>query len=403
MRKFKILLKGSAVLLISSAVFLLQQFSLLPGQFTMLEGEAHSLPAFFTPYGAEDGFLFEKNGNKAFLTPQKTGAYNVDFSVFGLLRKTATIQVVDPQAVILGGETVGIKLYMQGVIVVAMSEIPGERRICPGKEAGIRTGDRILKLNHEPLSGTDALDRAVKESGGAPITLTVSRDGKIQDTVITPVYYGDGGSYKIGLWVKESAQGVGTVTFCQPETGVYGALGHAIEDFETGGVLEPAGGSITDCSIAFITKSEPGAPGEICGVFGKDTLGTISKNTHLGLYGKRESLPSAPRIPIGVSTQVEKGSATVYTDIAGGAPVGYAAEIQEIFPHKKDSNKNMVIRITDERLLSLSGGIVQGMSGSPIVQNGKLIGAVTHVFVNDPTRGYGVFIENMLAAAEGAE
>ena len=398
MRKFKILLKSGAVLLILAAVFAFQQFSLLPSQFTMLRGEAHSLPTFFTPSAPEGGFLFEKNGNQSSLTPQKTGAYAVDFSMLGILRKTATIHVLAPESVILGGDTVGIKLFMEGVIVVAMSDIPGAVRRCPGKEAGIRVGDRIVKTNGAPLSGTDELEKAVKESGGAPITLTLLRGDKMQDAVITPIYYEDGKSYKLGLFVKESAGGVGTVTFCDPESGTFGALGHAIEDFETGALIDPAGGSITDSSVAYITKSEKGAPGEICGVFGKDTLGTISKNTPLGLFGKYASPPQGPLIPIGVSTQVEKGACTVYSSVSGKTE-GYAAEIQEIFPHKKDSNKNMVIRITDEGLISLTGGIVQGMSGSPIVQNGKLVGAVTHVFVNDPTRGYGVFIENMLNEA----
>ena len=399
MRKFKFLLKGIAVLLIVSAVFALQQFSLLPGQFTMLRGEAHSLPAFFTPSQAEDGFLFEKNENGPQITPQKTGQYALDFSMLGLLRKTATVHVVEPETVILGGDTVGIKLYMEGVIIVAMSDIPGHVRRCPGKEAGLRAGDRILYINGAPLSGTDELEKAVRESSGAPITLTVSRNGKLEETAITPIYYEDGESFKIGLWVKESAGGVGTVTFCDPESGTFGALGHAIEDFETGVLIDPADGTITDASVAYITKSEKGAPGEICGVFGKDTLGTISKNTPLGLYGKFSSLPEGPRVPIGVSTQLSKGACTVYSSVSGKVQ-GYTAEIQEIFPHKKDLNKNMVIRITDKELISLTGGIVQGMSGSPIVQSGKLIGAVTHVFVNDPTRGYGIFIENMLSEAE---
>ncbi len=399
MRKFKIWLKGGAALTLAAAVFTFQQFSLVPSQFTMLCGQAHSFPPFVQVFASKDGFLMEKNGDAASLTPQKTGSFSVDVSLLGLLRKTATIHVMEPKNVILGGKTVGIKLYMQGVVVVALSEIPGTERRAPAKEAGIEIGDRVLSVDGTPLSGSDELEEAVEKSEGKSLTLTVSRGEKVWDTEVTPVYYKDGESYKLGLWVRESAAGVGTLTFSDPQSGTFGALGHAIEDFDTGTAIEPAAGSITDCSIAYITKSETGAPGEICGVFGTENIGSIEKNTSLGLYGKVAAPLSGAQIPIAVSTQVRTGDATVYTDAATGTVTGYAAEIEEVFPQKDGENKCMVIRITDERLLRATGGIVQGMSGSPLVQDGRLIGAVTHVFVNDPTRGYGVYIENMLSEA----
>ncbi len=399
MRKLKIWLRGGAAILLAAAVFAVQQFSLVPAQFTMLCGEAHSFPAFVAVHASKDGFLMKKNGDAASLTPQKTGSFAVDVSLLGLLRKTATIHVMEPKNVILGGQTVGIKLYMQGVMVVALSEIPGTGRRAPAKEAGIEVGDRVLAVDGVSLSGSDELEAAVEKSEGKGLTLTVSRGGKTWDTVATPLYYKDGESYKLGLWVRESAAGVGTLTFQDPVHGTYGALGHAIEDFETGSAIEPARGNITACNVAYITKSEAGAPGEICGVFGAENIGSIEKNTNVGLYGKMASPPNGAQIPIAVSTQVHTGDATIYTDVVTGTAVGYAAEIQEVFPQKDGENKCMVIRITDERLLRATGGIVQGMSGSPIVQNGKLVGAVTHVFVNDPTRGYGVYVENMLSEA----
>lgn len=361
MRNFKYMLKGVSALLAAAMVAGFQQYIHLPEEFTMLRGEAHALPAFVAVRAAEDGFLMEKSGDSAKVTPTMSGSFPVDFSVFGVLKKAAVIHVVDPQSVVLGGKTVGMKLYMDGVLVVGMSEIPGTGRRAPGKEAGIMVGDRILAVDGETLSGSDALEKTVAESGGRTLTLSVSRGGKTWDTAITPVYYADGESYKIGLWVRESTAGIGTVTFSDPKTGAYAALGHGIEDPDTGVTVQPARGSLTDCKIAYITKSQSGAPGELCGVFGEETVGSITKNTDIGLYGVLSPPPDGTLVPIAVSTQVESGAATVYSDVAGGNPVGYAAEIQQVFPQKQSGTKNMIVRVTDERLLRLTGGIVQGM------------------------------------------
>jgi len=380
MRMYKNVLKTLGMLLLLFAVWTYGQFSALPVEFIMLRGQTHSLPAFAMPSTAEGGFLVEKVGEDTALTPTESGTFSVDISALGILRKTAQIHVVEPRRVVLGGEAVGIKMYMEGVLVIGLSEIPGTGR-APGKEAGIAPGDRILKVNGVPLSGSSALEKAVEESEGNPLSLSVGRGQETREVQIAPVYYTDGGAYKIGLWIRESAAGIGTVTFSIPENGSYAALGHPIEDADTGTAVASSGGSITDCEIVYIEKGEEGAPGAVRGVFGADK-GRIEKNTEIGLYGTLSVPVSGAEIPVAVSTQVKKGTATIYSDIAGGAPKGYAIEIERILHRKNPGAKNMVVRITDERLLSLTGGIIQGMSGSPIIQNGKIIGAVTHVCVN---------------------
>lgn len=373
--------------------------SIIPSEVFMLRGETHALPAFVAPNETKDGFLLHKKGKKLEIIPTETGSFTWNFSALGLVKKAATVNVIEPREVILGGETVGIKLYMEGVLVVGISRIPGTGET-PGETAGIQKGDRILAVNGVPLSGSDALEEAVTESGGTPLSVTVGRNEEEFETVITPVYYPDGESYKLGLWVKESAAGIGTVTFVLPENGQYVALGHAIEDADTGTEVHTAKGAVTDCEIVHIEKGEGGAPGAVRGVFGKE-LGKIEKNITVGLYGTLSTpKEEGTRLPVAVASQVTKDTAVLYSDIAGGMPVGYTVEIERILHRKTPGTKNMVIRVTDERLLRLTGGIIQGMSGSPIVQNGKLVGAVTHVFVNDPTRGYGIFIENMLSETE---
>ncbi len=379
-----------------SLIFCYFYGTLLPSEFVMLRGEKHALPAFVAPIASEGDFHFTKEDNRFLVTPEKAGAYTMDLSAFGLWRRTAAVSVVEGRNVTLGGEAVGIKLYMDGVLVIGLSEIPQTGR-APGKEAGIRAGDRIVAVNGARLSGSDMLEEAVVKSGGKAMTLTVCRREKQWDAEITPVWYADGGAYKLGLWVRESTAGIGTVTFYIPEDGTYAALGHAILDPDTEEAVPPAHGSITACEIVQIDKGENGVPGAVRGVFGAD-VGTILKNEAVGLFGKSEMGKDGISVPIAASTQVQKGDAVIFSSI-DGEKKAYTVEIEKL-SRRSGNGKSMVLKITDERLLRLTGGIVQGMSGSPIIQNGKLVGAITHVFVNDPTRGYGIFIENMLAEVE---
>ncbi len=397
MRFFKriVLYVVAGALLVSMCGF--GQLSGLPPALTLLKGKAHTLPAFVAPSATEAGFLFAKNGPNLSVTPTTPGDFQLRFSSLGLFGKTVNVRVVEEDAVEVLGELVGIKMYMDGVLVIGLSEIPGTG-IAPGKKAGIRAGDRILTVNGKPIQNSEMLTKTVAESAGMPLEIERERDGQKQTLSIQPVYYAEGAAYKLGLWVRDSAAGVGTLTFSRPESGRFGALGHAIADADTKTVVSVEKGAVTAMDITHIQKGERGAPGAVQGVFGEE-IGTIAENTAVGIYGTLSGAAGGKILPLGLSNEVEKGPCIVYSDIEGGKPRAYAAEIEAVYPRQSEETKSMCLRITDERLLAYTGGIIQGMSGSPIEQNGKLIGAITHVFVNDPARGYGIFIENMLENA----
>jgi stage IV sporulation protein B len=225
--------------------------------------------------------------------------------------------------------------------------------------------------------------------------------------LVTPKVSQSDGSFKIGAWVKDAASGIGTLTFYDPDSKSFAALGHGICDTETGELLTIGNGQILASSIVSIDKGEKGIPGELNGIFKDDSpiLGEIKSNNNCGIFGTSESdlLSTANRIPVAARDEVKPGSAYILANIEGNKIEKFNIEIIRIMPKAISSQKGMIIRITDEKLISKTGGIVQGMSGSPILQNGRIVGAVTHVFVNDPTRGYGIFIENMLAEAEKAK
>jgi len=306
-----------------------------------------------------------------------------------------------PDKVIPGGNTVGIKLYTDGLLVVGFSEISSfGKYYSPGKNNGIYEGDIITAVDRKPLSSGDELAGYIQSTKGQPVSLEIMRSGQKLTKKITPVYYNDACLYKIGVWVKESAAGIGTVTFTDPKSGAFGALGHGVSDSDTGSLLRVKEGYVTDCTISSVVSGKRGYPGELQGAFSGDNTGNISKNLSSGIYGKLNVVPQSKAVPVALSGEVREGEALIYSDALNGKITAYKAQIQRIIKSNIKNSKGLVIKITDPRLLQKTGGIVQGMSGSPILQNGKLVGAVTHVFVNDPTRGYGIFIENMLAEAE---
>lgn len=307
-----------------------------------------------------------------------------------------------------GGQAIGILLRTDGILVIGYSPVQvNQEEVYPAKEVGIQAGDMILRVNETQIIHDDELARLVDQLGkqGKEITLKIQRQNRTFNKTITPIYCEDTNTYRIGLFVRDNAGGVGTLTFVDPTTMQYGALGHMITNSETQRKLSILNGKLVAADIQGIKKGTVGTPGEKIGRFvSNDALGTISKNTSAGIFGTlsnrkilTESIAQQP-IPIATSNEIMLGSATIYTALDGSEVNEFAIEIEKIIPSGRDG-KNLVIRVTDSELLSRTGGIVQGMSGSPIIQDGKLIGAVTHVLVNDPSRGYGIFIENMLEAA----
>ena len=271
--------------------------------------------------------------------------------------------------------------------------------VSPAREGGIYKGDIITHVNGKAVTTSSALEKQIRECGSSEIKLTIKRDGKKLDKKITAFYSKDTKDYKIGTWVKDSTAGIGTLTFVKGNN--FAALGHGISDADTGTRILIDEGEITGCIVTSITKGERGIPGELKGVFKSNIDGEIYKNSDEGIYGSIEKdNMSATAVETVPAALVREGAAKILTNAVDGTMKSYDAEIVKVMPHTQNKTKCMVIRITDQSLIEKTGGIVQGMSGSPIIQNGKLAGAVTHVFVNDPTRGYGIFIENMLAEAE---
>lgn len=324
----------------------------------------------------------------------------------GPVIKTVGVQVVERDMVIPGGRPFGIKMFTEGVMVVGMSDVDiGGRSVNPAKTAGLKTGDIILRINGQSVQFNEDIGRIVAESGGSPLRVTFRRDDVEQTVDLQPVGSAADGSYKVGMWVRDSSAGIGTMTYYNPETRVFVGLGHAVCDIDTGGIMPLSTGEAVDVTITGVNRGVSGFPGELKGMFtGSRALGRLCFNSETGIYGVADQSPiSAQPVPMAVRGEVETGSAMIYTTVEGKVPQAYGIVIERIASGDANPTKNMIIRVTDQRLLDATGGIVQGMSGSPILQNGRLVGAVTHVFVNDPARGYGIFAENMERVARQAE
>ena len=301
-----------------------------------------------------------------------------------------------------GGVPFGVKFHTDGLIVIGFSDIVSEGvRSNPAYDAGLRENDVITKINGSPVTGVSKLTEAVDGSSGGEITVTYRRAGRENVAHVIPKYSSAEGRYKTGLLIRDSGAGIGTVTFIDPETLSFGGLGHGICDGDTGELIPMDRGSVLDVTISGIAKGASGAPGEIKGYFGGNKTGTLRSNTTCGVYGTFASLPEnlpCEPLSVGMRKELREGDAYIYCTLDDGTPCKYTIKISDI-NLSATGNKCFTIKVTDKALIEKTGGIVRGMSGSPIIQNGKLVGAVTHVLVNDPTSGYGIFIENMLNAA----
>ena len=317
-------------------------------------------------------------------------------------RETA-VNVLSEKVLIPGGQSIGVKMDVKGVLVVGLEEIEGTNgeKINPGVLSGVQIGDTILSINGREVYKADEVQEIVNDIKGN-VTLKIKRNDEIMKVDMVPVVSKDDEMYRLGIWVKDKTAGIGTLTYYDPSDMTFGALGHGIVDPETGKVLPVDSGLLLESQVKEIKEGENGDPGEIQGIFyHADTpLGSLEYNCEYGVYGEAYSYIDNPiynkPLAVGTKEQVELGKAYILTTLKNNEIKRYEIEIESIEKQDEPSDKSMVIKVTDEELLEECGGIVQGMSGSPIIQDGKLIGAVTHVLVNDPTRGYGIFIENML-------
>ena len=301
--------------------------------------------------------------------------------------------------VTVGGGIFGIRLYTRGVLIVGSEEIDtAAGAVSPAARAGLKKGDIILEINGAPVSRNNDISSAVESSGGDEIELLIERAGKRQTVSLLPVRSRTDKKFKAGLWVRDSSAGIGTVTFYDRKNGIFAGLGHAVCDVDTGEVLPISGGDAVNAAIKGCYKGKDGSPGELCGVFAPGEIGELYENCGIGVYGAFEALPQGEEIPVAIIDEVKTGKAQIISTVDGNGPQYYDIEITKLYT--KSGQRNMTVEVCDERLIEKTGGIVQGMSGSPIIQNGMLVGAVTHVFVNDPRKGYAIFAQTMIDEAE---
>jgi len=296
-----------------------------------------------------------------------------------------------------GGEVVGIKVECDGVLVVGMNQPEGGS--LPAFEAGIRAGDVITHIGAEEVESIEEFREELREWSGGEITLRVLRGDKTMQFTVKPTCGKNGG--ELGVWLRDGMAGLGTVSFYDPATGLYGALGHAVNDIDTGVIIPVREGEIMEARVSGVARGECGKPGELLGSFDSDAqLGSIETNCTSGIFGRLDKncpIASGSALEMAQRNEISVGEATVLAGVDGSVRE-YTVEISRIYPGE-NGGRDLLITVTDPALIEKTGGIVQGMSGSPICQNGKIVGAVTHVLVNDPTKGYGILIENMLDAA----
>ena len=346
--------------------------------------------ALLTPCGSDISYQSDR----------RTLTSSVDYRLYGVI-PTKSVVVSRPKELKLypGGMPFGVKFITDGVLVVGFCDVDGEGgKTNPAIKAGLKMNDVILRINNTEIVGACELTAAVENCGGKPLSITYRRGGVESTTTLTPAYSKSESKYKTGIYVRDSGAGIGTVTFINPDNYSFAGLGHGICDASTGDLLPIQRGSVVNVTISGVVKGLSGSPGEVKGYFSSGKVGTLLGNTECGVYGVFAGKPAGIHkepIPVGNKDELKAGKAYIYCTLDSGAAQQYEIEISNINT-ESNGNKCFTIKVTDPALIEKSGGIIQGMSGSPIIQNGKLVGAVTHVMVNDPTVGYGIFIDNML-------
>jgi stage IV sporulation protein B len=333
----------------------------------------------------------------------------VGVPIFSSASTTKPAQVIPDLKLVPGGHSIGVRMKSSGVMVIGFHQVQQSEQVqvSPAEDAKLSIGDLITHINGKPIRCVQDLSESIASfrSTEQSLQVTVQRNQEELQLSVKPIYDIQQKTYQMGLYIRDSANGVGTLTFYAPEQHVYGALGHVITDADTKIPIVVGEGEIVESQVTSIAKSEHGEPGEKRALFFKDSdvLGNIEKNTPFGIFGKMNQTPAhsyrPERVPVALREEVQKGPAHVYTVIDGQQVQKFDIEIVQTHTQDQPATKGMVIKITDPKLLAKTGGIIQGMSGSPILQNGKLVGAVTHVFVNDPASGYGCYMEWMLEDA----
>lgn len=343
-------------------------------------------------YGAED------------VSPVET-EYSTSVKLFNIFPiKSAKVKVSRRKYVVPGGNAFGIRLYTKGVMIIRIDGVTTPSgNVSPGKAAGLKEGDMIISVDGVDVYRNRELSAIFASSGGKTLKLEIERDSKKKEINFTPVLCSEDSTYKGGLWIRDSTAGIGTVTWYDRTNGIFAGLGHAVCDADTGEIMPLSGGDAVEAEIKGCYKGTNGSAGELCGVFSSGSIGSLYINGETGVYGIMDSFDADDKVvPVALRQEVKTGAAQIICTVDDTGAEYYNIEIKKIFDGT-DNQRNMVIKVTDPVLLEKTGGIVQGMSGSPILQNGMLVGAVTHVFVDDPTEGYAIFAQNMTETAQGVE
>lgn len=378
-------------LIIYSAIYVGEKT--FPDNITVIENENFDIS---NPYGINIYSIGAENQIGAVLKASNLSQKTTEIKFLNIIPvKNTIIKNTKRQYVVPGGELFGIKLYTDGVIIVDFEEIETQSgKICPAKVADLKVGDIVKSVNGISVTSSSHFSKLLQESKGKKIKMSILRNEKIIDVEFQTVLE-DSGKYRAGLWVRDSTAGLGTVTFYNKSNNTFAGLGHPIYDIDTNEIMPMKSGVMADVNLSGLNKSSFGKVGELCGIFTGDNSGFLLMNDETGVYGYSVTNKTT-ELPVAVKQEVKEGKANIICTVTDSGPQNYEIEITKIYSNASSVNKDMIIKVTDERLLNTTGGIVQGMSGSPIIQNGMLVGAVTHVFVNNPKQGYAIFAERML-------
>lgn len=401
MRRSKLRRAGSIAatyLLVAALAVLGWLWHSLPAEILLEPGQTLTLPRFAYVQPLRTA------GSRNAASTQAAGSYQATLSIGGWLPvKTVRALVETRPVVTVCGTPFGVKMFSEGALIVGFSDLnTPDGTANPAKKAGLRLGDRVVRMDDTLTETNDAVHDALETAAGAPVQVVYIRNGEQFQTRLTPVWDSTAGQWRAGMWVRDSSAGVGTMTFVDNAAGVFAGLGHPISDSDTGESVVLRSGEIVPCQIVGCTSGTVGSPGELKGRFlSTHALGSICINSKTGVYGRTRAAFSGPELEMAFAQEVVPGDAEIWTTVDGEVPKAYRIRIEKV--NDADPHRNMILRVTDRQLLAKTGGIVQGMSGSPILQNGRLVGAVTHVLVNDPTRGYGIFAQTMLKQARAVE
>lgn len=407
MRKaLKTVLFMISAIAIALSAFVIYLYKILPDEYFVQKGESVRLSLMIDAVACSNDTSSEEIS-----VSENKYVEKAELKLLGFIPiKQVNIFSVDSPLLVPCGEPFGIKLLTDGVIVVEVSSFETEKNekenafVSPAESCGLKTGDIIKSIDGIKVSSNQEVEKIIEESEGKSLHISAVRDGKELDLWLYPQKSSVDGSYRAGIWVRDSSAGIGTMTFYDPETQQFGGLGHPVCDVDTGELMPLDSGEVVKVSISGVKKGRSGSPGELVGGFiSSFSSGELTDNTSVGLFGTIDNYSGGNEaIPLGISSEIQTGKAYIYTTVSGTRPQKYEIAIEKIDRSDDEDSRDMIIRVTDERLLREAGGIVQGMSGSPIIQDGKLIGAVTHVFVNNPTKGYAVFAESMYEQMKNA-